>query len=594
MENNYNNDFLNELRIRCDIEKIVSRYVQLKKSSTTLLGLCPFHNEKTPSFHVNPQKQFFHCFGCGAGGDVITFMMKIENLTFTDAIKMLADSVGLNVPKQDHFNNEVTILRKKVFELNRAAAKFYHENLKSEKGQAAYEYLTNRGILPNTIVRFGLGYSLDSWDGLLKYLLENGFTKNEIKASGVCVVREERMFDFFRNRVMFPIFDYLGNVIGFGGRIMGEGEPKYLNSSDNVGFTKGKNLYAINYAKNTKTSKFILCEGYMDVIALNQAGYSGAVAGLGTAFTADQARLLKRFCGNNEIYICYDNDNAGKKAALRAIDTLNGIALDVKVIRMTGAKDPDEFLKKFGKERFDKVLDGSLDLLDYKIEEIRYKYNLEIEAEKVQCLNEIINLLANINNHIEREIYTDKISKSMDITKEAITAEINVKKRRINRQKLKDNEKNEFDRLNDAGNINPQKIKYPEAVRKEEELLSILFNNPELIDKVKKMMTPDDFVTDFNKNIFNLLSEKYSSNIESDPLFQLTQYLEPDQIGKISKFVAYCESLDIQQNTLEILVANVKNEKKLALQRTIGYTDENVLNILEQARAKRRSNSGNK
>ena len=302
----FSDEFLNTLRLRCDIETVISRYVQLKRSGSSVVGLCPFHSEKTPSFHVNPAKQFFHCFGCNAGGDVITFIMKAENLSYVDAVALLAEQAGLALPSADTYDTEITTLRKRILEMNRVAARFYFEMLNAPQGKKAKDYFLARGLRPNTIVHFGLGYSPDSWDSLLTHLLKNGFSREEIKASGLVSVSKDRLFDRFRNRVMFPIIDKRNNIIGFGGRTMGDDPAKYLNTSETLAFKKGNNLYALNFAKNTKEGKLILCEGYMDVIALHQAGFVNTVATLGTALTPSQARMIKQLA--DEVYLCYDSD----------------------------------------------------------------------------------------------------------------------------------------------------------------------------------------------------------------------------------------------------------------------------------------------
>ena len=364
----FTDDFLAQLRNRCDIEDIIGRYVQLKKTGSSTVGLCPFHSERTPSFHVSGRKQMFYCFGCHKGGDVITFIMEAEHLPYVDAVVFLANMVGLPVPQKNVFDTEIAELRKRVLEINRAAARFYFDTLFTAEGSAGLEYFKRRQLSQTTIRRFGLGYAPDAWDSLLKHLLAKGYALDDIKAAGLAIQSKTggKHFDRFRSRCMFPIIDHRGNVIGFGGRTMDANNPaKYLNSSENLVFKKGQNLFALNMAKNTKADCLILCEGYMDVISLHQVGFDNAVASLGTALTPDQARLMCRYTEN--VVVCYDSDAAGKKATQRALEILPTAGLNVRVVTVTGGKDPDEMMKEEGgKEKFRRLLDAAFNSVDYR------------------------------------------------------------------------------------------------------------------------------------------------------------------------------------------------------------------------------------
>ena len=378
----FTDDFLAQLRNRCDIEDIIGRYVQLKKTGSSTVGLCPFHSERTPSFHVSGRKQMFYCFGCHKGGDVITFIMEAEHLPYVDAVVFLANMVGLPVPQKNVFDTEIAELRKRVLEINRAAARFYFDTLFTAEGSAGLEYFKRRQLSQTTIRRFGLGYAPDAWDSLLKHLLAKGYALDDIKAAGLAIQSKTggKHFDRFRSRCMFPIIDHRGNVIGFGGRTMDANNPaKYLNSSENLVFKKGQNLFALNMAKNTKADCLILCEGYMDVISLHQAGFDNAVASLGTALTPDQARLMRRYTEN--VVVCYDSDAAGKKATQRALEILPTAGLNVRVVTVTGGKDPDEMMKEEGgKEKFRRLLDAAFNSVDYRFSETLAKYDISVDT----------------------------------------------------------------------------------------------------------------------------------------------------------------------------------------------------------------------
>ena len=364
-----NESFLQELKYKTDIEDIVSTYVSLRKRGNTSVGLCPFHNEKTPSFTVYNDTQSFYCFGCGAGGDAIGFIKKIENLDYIDAVKLLAERAGMQMP-QDGFDDSISKKRRRILQINREAAKFFHSYLMSPQGKTGYDYFINRGLTPKTIVKFGLGYAPDSWDSLLKHLKSLGYGIGEMVDAGVVKVgRNNNHYDTFKNRVMTPIIDVRGNVIAFGGRVLDDSKPKYVNTSDTLVYKKTNELFALNFAKDSGKDSLILCEGYMDVISLHQAGFTNAVASLGTALTAGHAALIKRYV--NEVYLTYDSDEAGVKAALRAIPILRSAGLRIRIIHMNPYKDPDEFIKKFGAQRFKMLLENSDGAINFELEKCR-------------------------------------------------------------------------------------------------------------------------------------------------------------------------------------------------------------------------------
>ncbi|MBQ4627813.1 MAG: DNA primase [Clostridia bacterium] len=582
----FGEEFLSELRNRCDIVSVVSRYVELKKSSSSFVGLCPFHNEKTPSFHVNPAKQFFYCFGCHAGGDVITFVMKIENLTYPEAVNFLAESVGMHVPKSTALDSEISLLRKKILEMNRVAARFFHDTLMSEKGGVALEYIKKRGLLPTTVARFGIGYAPESWDSLIKHMQSKGYSRDDLKASGLVSTTERGMFDRFRNRVMFPIIDYRNNVIGFGGRALADDPAKYLNTSENIVFRKGENLYALNHARTNKLGSLILVEGYMDVISLHQAGFNAAVATLGTALTPNQARLMKRY--TDKVIICYDSDAAGKNATRRAIEILKNVDIDVKVVTVTGGKDPDEFIKAYEADKFRELLDGSSNDVEYKLGEISFKYNLNIDSEKAACVREYLGVLSGIRSRVEREVYIDRIARETGPTKENLTAELETYIRRRAREEKKNEEKKAYSMLNGSDrnkNVNPEAQRNLSAARAEEDVISLLLNFPQKLDKIEKTVSPDDFVTDFNRKVYTVLCEKLKENPSEEPQFMLSSLFEPDEVGVLIGYITQVGALSVDGDEIDAVAERLRSEKKKK-EKSGDMSDEGFQNYLENLKKK--------
>ncbi|HCC00251.1 MAG TPA: DNA primase, partial [Ruminococcaceae bacterium] len=381
--------FLQELKDRCDIEQIISRYVDLRKGGRTLVGLCPFHSEKTPSFHVYPDDQHFYCFGCETGGDVITFIRKIENLDYREAVEFLASQAGLSMPAEDHETDQIARNRMRILEMNRLAARFFYACLLSPSGKVGLDYFNKRALSMKTIRMFGLGYAPAGGGLLQAYLRKKGFSDEEMLAAALVFRRRSGgYYDAFRSRVIFPIIDLRGNVIAFGGRVLDDSKPKYLNSNDTSAFHKGKSLFALNFAKSSKESSLLLCEGYMDAIALHQAGFTNAVATLGTALTPEQARLMARYV--KEVVISYDADKAGQNASKRAITLLTDAGLLVRVLKIEGGKDPDEFIKTYGADRFRLLLKHSGNHIEYRLAAALEKYDIQITEQKASYLKEAV------------------------------------------------------------------------------------------------------------------------------------------------------------------------------------------------------------
>ncbi|WP_125116219.1 DNA primase [Agathobaculum sp. Marseille-P7918] len=494
--------FLDELSARNDIVDVVSQYVQLKKSGANYFGLCPFHNEKTPSFSVSPDKQIFHCFGCGAGGGVITFTMKAEGLEFPDAVRYLAARAGMQVPEQGEADRKAARHRERLYALCKDAARFYYDTLWKPENRVAQQYFLGRGLHRRTMNRFGLGYAPDSFHALLDAMTAKGYTRDEMLDAGLLSRSEKgHVYDRFRGRVMFPIIDVRGNVIAFGGRVLDDSKPKYLNSPETPIFHKSRNLFALNLSKTTKSGYFILAEGYMDVIALHQAGFDCAVASLGTSLTEEQARIIARHVGR--IVISYDADGAGQSAAQRAIDILKKCDLQVKVLRIPGAKDPDEFIKAKGADAFRALIERSEDHNAYRLEQIAAKYDLEDDEARVQFLRDAARMLAGIESSIEREVYAGRAAKMAGVTAEAMNVEV---RRELNIRKKKQKAAERREIRSPVGMAQPKDrtLAYADvkSAKAEENVLRLLFYDQKLAVGLEKELPPAWFSAPVLRKIY--------------------------------------------------------------------------------------------
>ncbi len=531
-------DFIEELKYRSDISEIASSYMQLKRRGRNLVGLCPFHGEKTPSFNIYSENGSFYCFGCGVGGDVITFVMKIENLDYMEAVKFLAQRAGMTVP-EDAVDDSMSKLRTRIYEANREAARFYYSQLFAQQGAAALSYLRGRALSDKTITRFGLGYAPNSRFALTNHLKSKGFTDTElISANLVFKSRSGKgVVDRFVDRVMFPIIDLRGNVIAFGGRIMSDQKPKYLNTSDTIVFNKSQNLFSLNNAKNSGTRRLILCEGYMDVIAVNQAGFTDAVATLGTSLTVEQAMLMKRYC--DEVVICYDADEAGQKATQRAIGILRQSGLVVRVLTIPDGKDPDEFIRKNGDKgaaAFKHILENSGNDVEYRLQKLRLSHNLATSDGKFAYLTQAVKVLSTLDNDMERDIYASKLSSEVSVEKTSIMEQI----RKASRVKYNNDKKSEFNKLvskvsgrNDK--MNPEHSKKPRATIAEQHLIAYIVNNPDKLSFIERNISADDFVTDFNKKLYLYFYDRIKN--QKDPLTTLTADFTSDEASSIYEIV---------------------------------------------------------
>lgn len=527
--------FIENLRMSCDIEQVVSSYVKLKRQGRNQVGLCPFHSEKTPSMVVYQDTQSFFCFGCGAGGDVISFIMRIENLDYVEAVKLLAQRVGMTVP-EGQAEDRLSRIKPVILEINRLTAKFYHHILRSPEGKAGFAYFAERGLTPQTMVKYGLGYAPPGWNTLRDYLRGEGFSTEQMYDAGVVNRgREGSYYDAFRNRVMFPIVDLRKNVIGFGGRVLDDSKPKYLNTNDTPVFKKSRNLFSMNFAKNHAQNRLILAEGYMDVIAVNQAGFENVVATLGTALTAEQARLIAGY--TKEVVIAYDSDGAGRKATDRAVGLLEEAGITAKILNLKGAKDPDEYIKKFGAQRFKLLLEDAGNVTAYQLSVIRSKYDTATPEGKSAFLTEAVRYLATVKNPVEREVYAGELANETGILRETVLSNIRMEvKKNYRRDKKKEWDAIATSRDLYSDRVNPQRAANLKTSLAEEGILAFLFKNPDYLGKILGRIEEKDFVTDFNRGLFRMMVQELQ-NGGALALSDFAGVLTPEQMGRLSAIV---------------------------------------------------------
>lgn len=568
--------FIEELKYRSDIEQIVSRYTNLKRSGRNLSGLCPFHSEKTPSFVVYPENNSFYCFGCGAGGDVVTFVRMAEHLEYIEALRFLAERAGMVLPDEVE-NDGAAKLKMRMLELNRQAARFFNALLNSAEGRRGMDYFQARGLTPNTIRKFGLGYAPDSWDALKNYLTGKGFTEAEMAAAAVVRKNDKGgSYDQFRDRVMFPIIDLRGGVIGFGGRILGDGRPKYLNSSDTVIFKKSRGLFAMNFAKATKRPQLILCEGYMDAIAIHQAGFDNAVATLGTALTPEQARLIAQY--TSEVVISYDSDAAGQKATQRANQLFSQTGVKVRVLSVSGAKDPDEYIKKYGTARFSQLIEGSANATEYQISRLKDRFALDTDDGKVGFMREFCFLMARLPSLIEADIYTNRISSELNVSREAILQQTAALRKKEARRQEKKYDASLKIYAQEAPNQkrDPQRAANLRYALAEDKLIAALIKNPDYAKTVSEKISPPEFVTDSNRDIFSVLINRLLEGRNID-LMSLSAQLSIPQMNWLSHLLATNREHSFTLNDALEYIAVIKEKQQLRTDEQVGSMNEDEL-----------------
>ena len=526
-------EVIEEIKYKNDIENTISQYVILKRRGKNLVGLCPFHSEKTPSFTVYPENGSFYCFGCGVGGDVITFTGLIENLDYIESVKYLAEKSGITLP-QEGYDDSMQKLKNRIYDINRETAKFFHNHLMSEDGKWALQYLLGRGLTPKTIKQFGLGAAPDSWDSLINHLKGKGFTIGEMVAANV-IGKSQRgsYYDRFRKRVMFPIINIRGNVVGFSGRAMpGEDKQggKYVNTSDTPVYKKSENLFGINYAKNNCSEQIILVEGNMDVISLHQAGFNNAVAPLGTAFTPEQVNLIARY--TKEIVLMLDADAAGQKAIKRASQLLENSGLNVRVVVIPDGKDPDEFIKKNGPDRFKALLSGAVSDMEYNLLMAADGLLLDTDEGRLKYLNSAAQIIASSSDVMARDIYIGRLSEKYGVSRTAFQAKVD-EYRKQNRRKAEKQVLNDVIRPKyTKDDINPERRRSPKATAAEEMVISVLLQHPDFVEKAREELKPEDMVTDLNRRVYKCLLETYDSGINAD-ISVFAQSFPANEVGYI-------------------------------------------------------------
>lgn len=538
MYSHYPEELIEEVRINNDIVDVISEYVKLDRKGKYFFGLCPFHKEKSPSFSVTPSLQIFHCYGCGKGGNVFSFIMQAENLQFIEAVKFLADRAKIQLPEgEGEEEKEKARIKQEILNINIEAARFYHHQLQLDQNEKARTYLKNRGITQQTIKKFGMGFSTEDWEGLYKHLSHKGFDDALIFNSGLILKKKNGgYYDRFRGRVMFPIFDIRGNVIGFGGRVLDSSVPKYLNSPETPVYFKGKNLYGMNFAKGSEEKRVIIVEGYMDVISLHQRGIINTVASLGTALTESQGRLLKKYA--EEIIISYDADTAGQAATMRGLDLLNDIGCNVKVLTVPEGKDPDEFIRKNGEAEFRKLIDNSISLLEYKVKILRNQIETDTTEGKIKFLNKLADVLAKLDNRVEREMYVKKLSKDYEISEEALLSEI------YRKVQPKKNYRAATAYANDSGHKSSAADSQTSMlVHFERMLLAFLCVDNRLFNFVKDKIEIGDFVKDEDRKAAEIILDRLANNkgIVPGEIFTLLNAETADEVAKIIQEECNCE-----------------------------------------------------
>ena len=555
----YSEELIDEIRNSNDIVDIISQYVILKRSGRNFFGLCPFHKEKTPSFSVSPDKQIFHCFGCGAGGNVIHFISKIENVDFKESLEILADRVGIKLPTlENNVDSKRLELKEKVYEINKLVATYYHETLYKPQAKPAQEYVKKRKLDNKALKEFCIGYA-ENANVLYKLLKEKGFTEEEILASDLVIKKGNNYVDRFKNRLIFPIQDIRNRFIAFGGRVLDNSLPKYINSPENIVYSKARNLYGLNVAKNSKTRKLIIVEGYMDTVSLHQRGIDNVVASCGTALTEAQGRLLRKYA--EKVIISYDSDSAGQAATLRGLEILNNLGCDIRILQMEGAKDPDEYVIKYGNGRFNDLVENAISLVEFKIKVLKKGLNIENTNDKIKFMNEIAKILGGVDNKIEQEIYIDKISSDYNISKEAIYAQIN---------------KNEYSNNKGAKILESSSIRKPTIKRQEKEInpelekreniiISLLIDGgEEVYNKIKGIINPNDFKSEANQKIMRRLYEEFekgNSNINS----LVDMFADDEQVvNALTGIMADDYEIEDNKKALDDVINNYQKEKLMA------------------------------
>ena len=570
--------FLQELRLKTDVVDLISSYVSLKKRGNTYVGLCPFHNEKTPSFTVYENTQSFYCFGCGAGGDSVSFMRKIENLDYIDAVKVLAQRAGMQMPDEG-YDDSLSKKRRTILQINRETARFYHNYMMSEQGKVGLQYFLNRGLSQKTIRHFGLGYAPNKWDELFKHLKSKGYDVSDMLTAGVVRKGEKGYYDYFRNRVMTPIIDVRGNFIAFGGRVLDDSKPKYINTSDTLVYKKTNEVFGLNYAKDSGKDSLILCEGYMDVIAMHQAGFTNAVAGCGTALTNEQVRLLSRYA--KEIILVYDNDEAGQKALNKAISLFDQVDVKISIPTLSGGKDPDEIIKNLGRARFADMLENSSNEVEFAIMKLRRGFNLQTTQGKSQFASEAVKILANATP-IERDLYLSRLADELGIEKRALQAQLAEYSSRM----AKGKKKREYNKIIDDDLRRTRKESFEAdtstvSLKAQARVIGLLMTYPDCY-LLCKNLSSEEFTAGFYRKAYEAVTQRIRDNLSLE-LIMFNEEFTDDEMGKFTQLISVSQNSSNPKKEFTDCINVIDNEyKKQNSKSTSEMNDDDFRNFFSK------------
>lgn len=571
--------FITRLLDNSDIYDIASSYMVVKRAGRTSKGVCPFHNDKTPSLTIYSDTQSFYCFGCGAGGDVISFIMKAENLDYIEAIHFLAQKQGLVVPED--VEDKQGKLKERLYQINKEAARFFHKCLLAPDGKIGRDYFENRGLSDKIISTYGLGYAPNSFDLLTKYLVNKGYSKEELAVAAVVGVgKKGNYYDYFRNRVMFPIIDIKGRVIGFGARVLDDSKPKYLNTPDTLVFKKSNNLFSLNLAKKATIDTIILAEGYMDVIAVYAAGFTNVVATLGTAITSEQARIIAKYA--KQVVIAYDADSAGQKAVHRAMNLFSEVGIPTRILNMNGAKDPDEYIRKFGAVRFEKLIDGATDVVEYELQSLLKQIDIGTAQGKIDYTNKAVKILSQINDKVAREVYAAGVSEQVNIS----TAMLTTQAATLSRRSAKQSENKMWRSLVSSNDriireVNIQKKEFVQECLAEEGIIAFLFLHPDRLAYIDSKITEQEFVTDFNRRVFSFIRQKVVGELNV-LISDLNEEFAVDEVAYITGVVAKTHENDGGVKALDDYISILKEFPMRQKQRNAAELSEDELRQMVQ------------
>ena len=583
-------DFLDRLKDANRIDDIMSNYVQIKRAGSVSKCLCPFHSEKTASCTIYSDTQSFYCFGCGAGGDVITFIMKIENLDYFEAIKLLAERSGIPLPEDSSRGDDVVRKKQRLYEINREAARFFFENLRSANGKVGLKYLIDRGLKPETIQKYGLGFAENKWTSLKDHMLMKGYHENElVEASLLGRSQSGRTYDFFKNRVMFPFFDLRGNVIAFGGRTLDpEDTRKYLNSRETMVFKKNKTLFSLNFAKESavKERQLLLCEGNMDVISMNQAGFENTVATCGTAITPEHARLMSQYC--KEVVICYDSDQAGQKASKKAIDLLAEVGLQTKIIKMKGAKDPDEYIKKFGATRFKLLIDKSDNAVEFELNKAKDGLDIEnSDIDRIEYIKKCYDIFSQIEGDIDREVFLKSFVRKMNISEDIALREVESRiKKRQNLGRRKQWRQLYQNTVSPGKDPTPATSAFNKQVKCEEGILYYIYQNPDQADYISGILPAESFITSVNRRIYSSLLFKIKNDLDFS-VSSFNNEFSPDEMGSVVNVIGRRREIPVDKQVLTDYINVLNSHNNINQQSAYEMSDDQLLKFTEQMRNKK-------